>query len=138
MLFRYLGADAGRMYLDYVDAATGRMLEPVPDAVYGIRVAPGRNPGLPLPPGDGRWAAVSDDEQAAEWLIAAAGALPETAQEPAADEVPEPGPELPPEPPEGVQEPQDMPAPDDPAAPEGEPEPPDPAAEATDPVEGSD
>ena len=134
MLCFYVGGDT-RMYPDYLDRFTGRMLEAEPGAgVYDIDVAPGRNPGLPVPPGDGRWAAVSGEVTADP----DAEALPETPQEPAGEQVPEPGPEVPPEPPEGGQEHQDEPggepAPEDTAAPEGEPEPPDPAAEtATDP-----
>ncbi len=54
MLFAYLGTD-DRSYHDYADAATGRMLEVTRGGVYDVRVAPGRHPGLPLPPGDGRW-----------------------------------------------------------------------------------
>ena len=60
MLCTYTGTDA-RTYPDYADTATGRALEPIPGVTYDVRVAPGRNPGLPLPPGDGRWAQVPDD-----------------------------------------------------------------------------
>ena len=57
MLCFFVGGDT-RMYPDYVDRFTGRMLEAEPGiGVYDIDVAPGRNPGLPVPPGDGRWAA---------------------------------------------------------------------------------
>lgn len=57
MLCQYLGQDT-RSYPDYKDALTGRMLEAAPgNTVYDIHVAPGRAGGLPLPPGDGRWAA---------------------------------------------------------------------------------
>lgn len=56
MLCAYTGTDA-RSYPDYLDAGTSRMLEAVPGGTYEVAVAPGRAPGLPLPPGDGRWAA---------------------------------------------------------------------------------
>ncbi len=58
MLYAYLGGD-DRNYQDYIDAATGRMLEVTCGGVYDVRVAPGRHPGLPLPPGDGRWGPAS-------------------------------------------------------------------------------
>ena len=62
MLCFYIGGDT-RMYLDYVDRFTGRMLEAEPGfGVYDVDVAPGRNPGLPVPPGDGRWAAAPDEQ----------------------------------------------------------------------------
>ena len=52
------------MYPDYVLVSTGRMLEPEPGGgPYDIRVAPGRNPTLPLPPGDGRWHPVSGEDE---------------------------------------------------------------------------
>jgi hypothetical protein len=54
VLFQYLGSDQ-RQYMDYLDASTSRMLEAEPGGTYDIQVAPGRDPGLPLPPGDGRW-----------------------------------------------------------------------------------
>lgn len=54
VLCSYLGGDH-RQYPDYLDAATGRMLEVSPGGTYDVRVAPGRAEGLPLPPGDGRW-----------------------------------------------------------------------------------
>ena len=102
-------------YPDYLDASTGRMLEAEPGGgPYDIRVAPGRNPTLPLPPGDGRWIAVSALEPQAPLE-----AEPETPQEPGpADEAP----------PEGE------PAPDGQDAPDGVPE--TPADEATDHPEG--
>ena len=105
-------------YPDYLDASTGRMLEAEPGGgPYDIRVAPGRNPTLPLPPGDGRWIAVSALEPQAP--PEAAEGEPETPQEPGpADEAP----------PEGV------PAPDGQDAPDGVPE--TPADEATDHPEG--
>ena len=116
MLCLYVGG-ASYSYPDYTDAATGRMLEPSAGgaAVYDVRVAPGRDPTLPLPPGDGRWIAVSALEPQAS-----PEAEPETPQEPGpADEAP----------PEGE------PAPDGQDAPDGVPE--TPADEATDHPEGS-
>ena len=70
MLCLYVGG-ASYSYPDYTDAATGRMLEPSAGgaAVYDVRVAPGRNPTLPLPPGDGRWHPVSAEDQAITDLI---------------------------------------------------------------------
>jgi len=101
MLCVYLGTDS-RSYQDYVNAFTGRMLEAEPGfGVYDIQVAPGRNPGLPLPPGDGRWAAAPP---AGEPVPFASGGL-----------VPQAG--------SGEPETQDE------ASPEGEPALPDPAAE---------
>jgi hypothetical protein len=121
VLCLYVGGTA-YSYPDYVDAATGRMLEPqAPATVYDVRVAPGRNPHLPLPPGDGRWIAVSALEPQAE---------------PAGDETPEPEPETPAEvPPDGAESPPE--APEGEPAPEDAPEPDNPAEEAPDP-EGSD
>jgi hypothetical protein len=55
VLFAYVGSDP-RSYADYLNALSGRMLEVQPGGAYDVHVAPGRNPGLPLPPGDGRWA----------------------------------------------------------------------------------
>ena len=46
------------MYPDYRDAPTGRTLEASPGGTYDIEVASGQAEGLPLPPGDGRWAPV--------------------------------------------------------------------------------
>ena len=120
MLCLYVGG-ASYSYPDYTDAATGRMLEPSAGgaAVYDVRVAPGRNPTLPLPPGDGRWIAVSALEPQAS---------PEAAEgEPEAPQEPGPEDETPPE---------GEPAQDGQDAPEGEPE--TPADEATDHPEGSD
>ena len=124
MLSRYVGSDA-RSYGDYLDASTGRMLEAEPGelAVYDVLVAPGRNPGLPLPPGDGRWAAVG---------MAGGGLMPEAtaedssdeggaddapgAAEPPAEPEPEAAPE--PEPAEPFAEPADPDEPPEPAEPE--------------------
>lgn len=47
----YLGSDH-RLYLDYADAATGRTLEVAPGGTYDVRA---REPGMPVPPPDGRW-----------------------------------------------------------------------------------
>ena len=58
MLLAYLGSD-DRRYMDYSDARTGRMLEVTPGGIYDVRVTPGRDDGLPLPPGDGRWGPAS-------------------------------------------------------------------------------
>jgi hypothetical protein len=103
VLCLYVGSDA-RMYPDYLDAATGRMLEPqAPATVYDVRVAPGRNSTLPLPPGDGRWIAVSALEPQAE-------PEPEMPAEAAPD-----GAESPPEAPEGEPAPEDAPEPENPA-----------------------
>jgi len=56
VLLAYLGHDR-RFYLDYADGATGRTLEVAPGGgPYDVRP---REPGLPLPPGDGRWAPAS-------------------------------------------------------------------------------
>jgi hypothetical protein len=117
VLCLYVGG-AAYSYPDYLDAATGRMLEPHAGdaAVYDVRVAPGRNSTLPLPPGDGRWIAVSALEPQAE-------PEPEVPAEVAPD-----GAENEPGAPEGE------PAPEDQGAPEGEPE--TPAEEATDHTEG--
>ncbi len=147
MLCLYVGG-ASYSYPDYTDAATGRMLEPSAGgaAVYDVRVAPGRNPTLPLPPGDGRWHAVSGEDLQIADLIAGAEALPEPDAETAADAALEP--KMPPETAEGEPgtpqepEPQDEtppesePAQDGQDAPEGEPE--TTADEATDHPEGSD
>ena len=57
MFCTYTGSD-GRMYPDYRDAPTGRTLEASPGGTYDIEVASGQAEGLPLPPGDGRWAPV--------------------------------------------------------------------------------
>jgi hypothetical protein len=139
VLCTYTGTDT-RMYPDYADASTGRALEPLPGGVYDVRVAPGRNPGLPLPPGDGRWAPVPDDAEQIADLIAdaeAAGAAPDAEPEPDPEPAgaPEEPAELPAEPPEPDTEPaepqtppepaQDPGAPgnDDQAAPEAAPEP---------------
>ena len=51
MLLAYLGSDQ-RFYLDYADAATGRTLEVAPGGTYDVRA---REPGMPVPPPDGRW-----------------------------------------------------------------------------------
>jgi hypothetical protein len=113
------------MYPDYIDASTSRMLEPAGDAVvYDVHVAPGRNPTLPLPPGDGRWIAVSALEPQVS---------PEP--EPPADAVPEGEPETPAEvSPDGAESPPE--ATEGEPAPEGAPEPENPAEEATDHSEG--
>ena len=136
MPYRYTGTDS-RYYGDYVDASTGRMLEPVPGGgPYEIRVAPGRNPTLPLPPGDGRWHPVSAEDQAITDLILReirsglisideARELQGFGLEPEPAEVPPEGAESQPEAPEGE------------SVPEGEPEPDSPASEATDHPEGS-
>lgn len=55
MLLPYLGSDH-RFYLDYADAATGRTLEVAPGGSYDVRA---REPGMPVPPADGRWAPAS-------------------------------------------------------------------------------
>lgn len=135
------------MYPDYVLVSTGRMLEPEPGGgPYDIRVAPGRNPTLPLPPGDGRWHPVSGEDEEIADLIAGAEALPEPEAETAADAALEP--ELPAEGAEGEPEAPQEPGPEDETPPEGEPaqdgqdapegEPETPADEATDHPEGSD
>ena len=51
----YLGSD-DRQYLQYADAATGRTLEVVPGGTYEMRPF---EPGLPVPPADGRWGPAS-------------------------------------------------------------------------------
>lgn len=128
MLFAYLGSDR-RSYGDYLDAAAGRMLQASPGGVYDVQVAPGRVAGLPLPPGDGRWAPaapVPDGPVAAAALIAAAGAdeargeyagaaleLAEAAR--AVQDIPQPGAAPP-----GGSSP-GTPAPQDQAAPQGTP-----------------
>ena len=137
MLCLYVGG-APYSYPDYTDAATGRMLEPSAGgaAVYDVRVAPGRNPTLPLPPGDGRWHPVSAEDQAItdpilreiqSGLISIdeARELQGFGLEPEPAEVPPEGAESQPEAPEGE------------SVPEGEPEPDSPASEATDHPEGS-
>ncbi len=43
------------VYPDHIDVATGKTLVAVPGQSYVTAVAPGRNPGLPSLPGDGRW-----------------------------------------------------------------------------------
>ena len=121
MPYRYTGTDS-RYYGDYVDASTGRMLEPVPGGgPYEIRVAPGRNPTFPLPPGDGRWIAVSAEDQAIADLIAGTEALPEPEAETAADAALEPEPETPPDAAEGEPEAPQEPGPEDETPPESEP-----------------
>jgi hypothetical protein len=104
VLCLYVGG-AAYSYPDYVDAATGRMLEPHAGdaAVYDVRVAPGRNSTLPLPPGDGRWIAVSALEPQAE------------PQDDVPAEVAPDGAESPPEAPEGEPAPEDAPEPENPA-----------------------
>jgi hypothetical protein len=124
-----MGTDA-RYYGDYVLASTGRMLEAEPGGgPYDIRVAPGRNPTLPLPPGDGRWHVVSEQDQAITDLIlkeiqsglisidearelqgTAFGPEPEVPAEVAPDDA-----ESPPEAPEGEPAPEDAPEPENPA-----------------------
>ena len=137
------------MYPDYVLVSTGRMLEPEPGGgPYDIRVAPGRNPTLPLPPGDGRWHPVSGEDEEIADLIAGAEALPEAVAETAADAALEPEPETPADAAEGEPEAPQEPGPEDETPPEGEPaqdgqdapegEPETPADEATDHPEGSD
>jgi hypothetical protein len=135
MLCAYVGSDA-RMYPDYVLASTGRMLEPVPgEGPYDIKVAPGRNPTLPLPPGDGRWHAVSAEDIEIADLIAGVEALPEPAAETPEDAALEPEPWTPAEvPPDGAQD--EPEAPGGEPAPEDAPEPENPAEEATDHTEG--
>ena len=56
MLCTYIGS-ARHIYMDYVDAATGRTLEAEPGRTYDIQRAPGRHPGLAAIPGDRRWTA---------------------------------------------------------------------------------
>jgi hypothetical protein len=41
-------------YMAYADTETGEMLVAEPGQSYGIRAV---EPGLPVPPGDGRWTA---------------------------------------------------------------------------------
>ena len=136
MPYRYTGTDS-RYYGDYVDASTGRMLEPVPGGgPYEIRVAPGRNPTLPLPPGDGRWHPVSAEDQAITDLIlreirSGLISIDEARELQGFGLEPEPA-EVPPEGAEGQPE-----APEGESVPEGEPEPDSPASEATDHPEGS-
>ena len=57
MLCSYTGTDS-RMYMAYRDAGTGQTLKVTPGGTYNVEVASGQAPGLPLPPGDGRWTAV--------------------------------------------------------------------------------
>ena len=137
MPYRYTGTDS-RYYGDYVDASTGRMLEPVPGGgPYEIRVAPGRNPTLPLPPGDGRWHPVSAEDQAITDLIlreirSGLISIDEARELQGFGLEPEPPADVPPDGAEsapGATEGQ--------PAPEGVPEPGTPASEATD-HEGSD
>ena len=52
MLLAYTGTDA-RLYPEHRDAATGRTLSVTPGGTYDV-TAP---PGVPVPPGDGRWGA---------------------------------------------------------------------------------
>jgi hypothetical protein len=105
VLCLYVGGDA-RGYGDYLNAATSRMLEVEPgaNAVYDVIHAPGRNPGLPLPPGDGRWIAISALEPQAE-------PRDETAAEVAPDDAQDA-----PEAPEGEPAHEDAPEPEEPAA----------------------
>ena len=64
MLCVYTGTDS-RYYGDYLNRLTGRMLEAEPGLdLYDIDVAPGRNPTLPVPPGDGRWAPATAEQVA--------------------------------------------------------------------------
>lgn len=51
----YLGHE-NRLYLQYADTATGRTLEVVPGGTYDVRA---REPGMPVPPDDGRWGPAS-------------------------------------------------------------------------------
>ena len=138
MLCLYVGG-ASYSYPDYTDAATGRMLEPSAGgaAVYDVRVAPGRNPTLPLPPGDGRWHPVSAEDQAITDLIlreirSGLISIDEARELQGFGLEPEPPADVPPDGAEsapGATEGQ--------PAPEGVPEPGTPASEATD-HEGSD
>ena len=142
MLYVYTGTDS-RYYGDYLNRLTGRMLEAEPGLdLYEIDVAPGRNPTLPVPPGDGRWHAATaeqiadftDGAQVAD-IIAGAEALPEPAAETAEDAALEPAAEVPPD---GTESepgaPEGEPVPEDQEAPESGPE--TPADEATDHPEG--
>ena len=121
MLCVYTGTDS-RYYGDYLNRLTGRMLEAEPGLdLYDIDVAPGRNPTLPVPPGDGRWAPATA-EQVADFTDGT-------------QDLPEPPAEVPPEGTESPPEtPEEEPAPEDQDAPEGEPE--TPADESADPQEG--
>ena len=138
-----MGTDS-RSYGDYLNAATSRMLEAEPGGgPYDVRVAPGRNPTLPLPPGDGRWHAVSGEDLQIADLIAGTEALPEPEAETAADAALEPEPETPPDAAEGEPEAPQEPGPEDETPPEGEPaqdgqDAPEGSPEATDHPEGSD
>ena len=82
----------GLRYPDFIDAATGRMLEPEPGGTYDVKAAPGRHPGLPDLPGDGRWAAVPDAPPSSPLSITLSPAVvtvsapaPDPAAEPATD-----------------------------------------------------
>jgi hypothetical protein len=102
---RYSG-HATALYMDYTDAATGRTLTAEPGQSYDVAPAPGRSPGLPLLPGDGKWTAIAPPAPDGPEVIRPAP-WPETVNLP-------PLPQIAP----GTGEP-----PTGPAAPEGEPAP---------------
>lgn len=95
MPFAYTGTDA-RIYPAYRDAERDATLEAVPGGVYAV-TAP---PGVPVPPPDGRWAALPPAESPAPPQIPQRAAGPQTAPD---------GPQAAPGAPETI-----------PAAPEGE------------------
>ena len=86
MLCTYVGPDQ-RYYMDYRDAATGRVLEVTPGGgPYDVEVASGQAEGLPLPPGDGRWTAPDLLPDFAVAPESAAPAIPEAGGSPAEEE----------------------------------------------------
>lgn len=68
--YLYTGYDA-RAYIAYVDTSTGKMLQAEPGGTYGIRAG---SPGLPVPPADGRWDAVTPARPAVKAAKAEGGA----------------------------------------------------------------
>lgn len=58
MPFVFLGP-TGRSYVQYIDEATGRMLQAQPNRSYDMRPVPGAG-NVPVPPGDGLWGAAED------------------------------------------------------------------------------
>lgn len=74
--FAYLGNQT-MLYQGYLDEATGRMLIAGPGNSYEMSAV---DPGLPVPPGDGRWQAADDDDSAPVW---SSPPSPEPASEPA-------------------------------------------------------
>jgi hypothetical protein len=121
--YTYLGSMV-LTYPDYVDTATGRMLlaSPLAAQPYGIRVASGAPPGLPVPPGDGRWAWVPDDAEQVADLITDAETIPapDPATEAAMEDQVQPAAEQPQDSAEDDPAPGDQPEPDgDGATPEG-------------------